>query len=91
MILENPENVVHFLNKCAELIRDKAGNDIEKMREFKRNVLKNNDPLMQWDVPVISNKIKKYMFNLEHTDYMNYFSLGACMEGLNLIVNHLFK
>jgi intermediate peptidase len=91
MILETPENVIEFLDKCSELIREKAERDIDKMREFKKNVLKNNDPLMQWDVPIISNRIKKHIFNLEHTNYMSYFSLGACMEGLNLIVNHLYK
>jgi intermediate peptidase len=91
MILETPENVIGFLEKCSELIKDKADRDFDKMKEFKRNVLKIDDPLMQWDVPVISNRIKKHILNLDQTDYMNYFSLGACMEGLNMIVNHLYK
>lgn len=91
MILETPENVVDFLNKCSNLIADKAEKEFDKMRQFKKNVLNESSPLMQWDVPVISNRIKKRLFNLEHSDYINYFSLGACMEGLNLIVNHLYN
>lgn len=91
MILETPENVMDFLNECSKIISPKAQADYERMREFKRNVLGSSQPLMQWDVPIISNKMKKQLFDLDRLNYMDYLSLGSCMEGLNLIINHLYK
>ena len=91
MILETPENVVSFLDKCAESIRVKADSEFEQIREFKKKVLKIDAPLMHWDVPFVSGIIKKQLFDLDRSQYMSYFSLGCCMEGLNLILNQLYE
>lgn len=90
MIIETPENVIKFLDECSSSIWSKAEREFDLMRAFKKTTLKSDTPLMPWDVPIISNSIKKKMFNLDKSDYMNYFSLGSCMEGLNLILNHLY-
>lgn len=89
--MDRPEKVINFLNECSKSISKKANEDFDKMRMFKKNVLRSDLPLMQWDVPIISAKIKKQLFDLDKSHYSNYFSLGSCMEGLNLIVNNLYK
>jgi intermediate peptidase len=91
MMMENPENVVEFLNKCSKSIWTKAENEFNKMRDFKRKYLNSPMPLMQWDVPLVTNKIKRQMFDIDKSQYMSYLSLGSCIEGLNMIVNHLYK
>ena len=91
MIIETPEAVLTFLDECSKSVRDKAQHDFDVMRAFKKSALKSDAPLQHWDVPIISNRIKKSAFNLDKTEYMNYFSLGSCMEGLNLILNHLYN
>ncbi len=90
-ILETPENIVEFLEKCSKSIMVKAQQDFDLIRHFKKNVIKSDLPLMQWDVPYLSNMIKKQTFNLDKDHYCNYFSLGSCMEGLNMILNHLYE
>ncbi len=82
---------MEFLRECSASIAGKADADFNLMRQFKKNTLKSNEPLMPWDVPLISNRIKKQMFDLDRFQYMSYFSLGCCMEGLNIILNHLYK
>lgn len=91
MIMETPENVVNFLNHLSGSIADKAERDFGLMSDFKRNVMKSSQPLMQWDVPYLTNRIKKQKFQLENSNYMEYFSLGSCMEGLNIILNRVYK
>jgi Zn-dependent oligopeptidase len=90
-IMETPEKIMEFLGECSSSIAGKADADFNLMRQFKRNTLKSNEPLMPWDVPLISNRIKKQMFDLDRLQYMSYFSLGCCMEGLNIILNNLYK
>lgn len=46
--------------------------------------------LAPWDVPYLSNKVKRDWSNIEPKDYMPYFSLGACMEGLSNLMYSLY-
>ena len=69
----------------------KAQEDFDLIRHFKKSVLKSDSPLMQWDVPYLSNMMKRQTFNLDKDYYCNYFSLGSCMEGLNMILNNLYE
>lgn len=91
MIMETPENVMNFLNEFSKSIWSKSEKDFDIMRDYKNKILKSDNSLMLWDVPFLSNKIKKAKFDIEKSEYMNYFSLGSCMEGLNLILNNLYK
>lgn len=90
-ILETPEKIVDFLENCSKSIMTKAQNDFNLIRSFKKNQLKSDSPLMQWDVPYLSNMIKRQTLSLDKEYYCNYFSLGSCMEGLNMIFNHLYE
>ena len=90
MIMETPENVMNFLDNLSDSIRDKASSDFEMLSEFKRNKLKSHEPLMPWDVPFLCNRVKRDKYDID-SFYTNYFSLGSCMEGLNIILNNVFK
>ena len=90
-MLETPAKIVEFLDECSQATREQADGDFAAMRAFKRDVLGSTQPLMQWDVPGIVEKMKRSRFSLDRSDYMNYLSLGSCMEGLNMIVGHLYK
>jgi mitochondrial intermediate peptidase len=89
-ILETPEKIVDFLENCSKSIMPKAKSDFELIKQFKKKTFNSDLPLMQWDVPYLSNMIKKQTFNLDKNHYCNYFSLGSCMEGLNMIFNNLY-
>ncbi len=91
MIMQTPENTMRFLGECADTIKARAHDDFEKMRRFKRDTLGSEQPLMQWDVPTIANRMKKSQLDLDRLDTMHFFSLGACMNGLNMIFNQLYK
>lgn len=44
-----------------------------------------------WDVPYYTSKIKREWLKLDARDYRPYFSLGACMDGVNNLFNNLFS
>lgn len=43
-----------------------------------------------WDVSYLINKIKKDCMLVNPDEFSSYFSLGACMEGINLLTQHLY-
>ncbi len=91
MIMNTPDKVVDFLEKCSKAIFSKAEADFNIIRSFKKKQLKSDQDLQQWDVPYLTSLIKKKTFNLNKAHYCNYFSLGSCIEGLNLIVKSLYN
>jgi intermediate peptidase len=91
MIMQTPERVMRFLKDCSQSIAEKANAEYNVMRRFKRNTFASDKPLMPWDVPFISNRIKASLFDVDKSQYMPYLSIGSCMEGLNMILNHLYK
>ncbi len=58
-IMETPENVLDFLDLLSESIRTKANKDFDLLGHFKK-LSNSNQPLMQWDVPYLTKKYKKY-------------------------------
>lgn len=43
-----------------------------------------------WDVPYFISKIKRDWLKIPLTEFSPYFSLGVCMDGLNLLFSKLF-
>lgn len=45
---------------------------------------------MPWDTAYFMAKAKKAWLNTSSTEFAPYFSLGACMEGLNILTQSLY-
>uniref|UniRef100_A0A8B9LCI3 Si:ch73-1a9.4 n=1 Tax=Astyanax mexicanus TaxID=7994 RepID=A0A8B9LCI3_ASTMX len=60
------------------------------MRDFKQKTCSTNLDLMPWDHLYLSGAIRAKMCNIEAMHYSPYLSLGACMEGLNMLFSQLF-
>lgn len=87
--VETPELVNEFLDKTAASLRPIADSDFSIMRNLKKAQL-NQTELYAWDVPYYTNKYKKSWLQSSASNYSPYFSLGACMEGLNHVFNLLY-
>lgn len=47
--------------------------------------------LQVWDVPYLTSEARKRWLSLNVSNITEYFSLGVCMEGLNMLYSKLFK
>uniref|UniRef100_A0A2K5Z181 Mitochondrial intermediate peptidase n=1 Tax=Mandrillus leucophaeus TaxID=9568 RepID=A0A2K5Z181_MANLE len=63
--------------------------DFEMIREMKMKLNPQNSEVMPWDPPYYSGVIRAERYNIEPSLYCPFFSLGACMEGLNILLNRL--
>lgn len=45
---------------------------------------------MPWDTAYLCNKARKSWLGLNNEEFAPYFSLGACMEGLNILTQSLY-
>ncbi|GIX97142.1 mitochondrial intermediate peptidase [Caerostris extrusa] len=86
-----PDFVHEFLRLLNEKIKPKANKDYSAMLKFKQELNKNAKSLMPWDVAFIVSKLKQKEFDVDSSDYSPYFSLGACMDGLNFIFKSLYN
>ena len=46
--------------------------------------------IMPWDTTYFTTKARNSWLQLSTTDYSPYFSLGACMDGINIITQALY-
>ncbi|KAG7261011.1 hypothetical protein CRUP_019687 [Coryphaenoides rupestris] len=72
---KNPKTVMDFLQLLTDKLSDRTAKDFE---------------LMPWDHPYFSGVLRAERFNIEPSLYSPYFSLGACMDGLNNLFSQLF-
>uniref|UniRef100_A0A672NL13 Mitochondrial intermediate peptidase n=1 Tax=Sinocyclocheilus grahami TaxID=75366 RepID=A0A672NL13_SINGR len=63
--------------------------DFKMMKEMKKKAHTTNPEVMPWDHAYLSSAIRTEMFNIDPSVYSPYFSLGACMEGLNRLFMQL--
>ncbi|XP_077014964.1 mitochondrial intermediate peptidase [Tamandua tetradactyla] len=89
-IAQNPETVMQFLEKLSEKLSERTIKDFEMIRGMKMKLNPQNSELMPWDPPYYSGVIRAERYNIEPSLYCPFFSLGACMEGLNILFNQLF-
>ncbi|XP_021092013.1 mitochondrial intermediate peptidase isoform X5 [Heterocephalus glaber] len=88
-IAQNPETVMNFLEKLSDKLSERAVRDFEMMQGMKMKLNPQNSELMPWDPPYYSGVIRAERYNIEPSLYCPFFSLGACMEGLNILFNKL--
>ena len=89
-LLNKPEYVTEYLEQIMTAIRPLADRDIRLMQILK-NAQATNKPVAPWDVAKLEGKFRSEILHINTQEYTPYFSLGACMDGLNLIFNSLFK
>lgn len=77
--------MANFLENLAEKLAQRAERDFYHMTKMKGSVVQ------VWDPPYLTVEAKRTLFNVDRGDFMPYFSLGACMEGLNLLCQQLFN
>ncbi|CAF1408537.1 unnamed protein product [Adineta ricciae] len=89
-LLNKPEYVTEYLEQIMTAIRPLADRDIRLMQILK-NAQSTNKPVAPWDVAKLEGKFRSEVLHINTQEYTPYFSLGACMDGLNLIFNSLFN
>ncbi|GCC27426.1 mitochondrial intermediate peptidase-like [Chiloscyllium punctatum] len=87
---KDPETVMYFLSRLSEKLSKRTVNDFNMMQEIKKRINPRSSELMPWDHPYYSGVLRAERFNIEPGLYSPFFSLGACMDGLNLLFTRLF-
>ncbi|XP_035907531.1 mitochondrial intermediate peptidase isoform X2 [Anopheles stephensi] len=88
--VETPEMVDMFLDALNEQLQPRAAKDFAIMQKMKTSECGSNVPLAAWDTPYYTSCLKRKYLQASASEFSPYFSLGACMEGLNLLMNRLF-
>ncbi|XP_041975580.1 mitochondrial intermediate peptidase [Aricia agestis] len=88
--METATNVQRFLDRLADNLHDRARADFDAMLQMKRKETPYQDALMCWDTPYFTHKARASLLGAAASEHAPYFSLGACMEGLNMICQELY-
>lgn len=83
-LAESPALVANFLEHLADKLVMRAEQDFYQMTKMKGSVVQ------AWDPPFLTGEAKKDMLQSDRSDFMPYFSLGGCMEGLNNLTQTLY-
>jgi len=83
------EEVIGFLNDLADAALPQAGNELEELKVFAKD-LDGIEDLAGYDVGYYSEKLKKKKFNFDDTMTKPYFEQSKVLEGLLDIVSELF-
>lgn len=96
---ETPDMVQKFLDELTQQLRPRADNDFHIMNKLKQkdcgyitNCNSSSLPftLAAWDTPYFTAQIKRKWLQISPSEFTPYFSLGACMEGLNNLMKSLY-
>lgn len=88
--IEKPEVVNDFLQILAENLRPHSEKDLGVMRSMKKVDAGSSCDIFPWDTHYYTRLIKREWLKAPSSDFSPFFSLGNCMEGLNLLVNALY-
>lgn len=90
-LASSPEVVMSFLCEMSEMIRPKADQEFETIRNFKREkcgqICIDLEP---WDEAYYTGMMKSCDHNLDSSIVASYFPLRQCIEGLKVLVKSLF-
>ena len=65
--------------------------DMKRKSPFGAADSKTYQALQVWDVPYLTSEARNKWFKLNTSNIAEYFSLGVCMDGLNMLYSKLFK
>ncbi|BES95046.1 mitochondrial intermediate [Nesidiocoris tenuis] len=88
-LAENPNNAIGFLKELNKRLKPKVELDFKCMLKIKQAEDSSATVLAPWDIPYICSKAKREMCT-ESSDFPPYFSLGACMDGFNGLMQSLY-
>lgn len=88
--VETPEVVYDFLNILNDNLKLKAAQDFQQMQEMKDTESSTKQEIMQWDTAYFTAKAKRSWLKMSSSEFTPYFSLGACMDGINILTQSLY-
>ncbi|XP_071187370.1 mitochondrial intermediate peptidase-like isoform X1 [Salvelinus alpinus] len=83
------ETVMKFLELLTDKLSDRTAKDFNLMRDMKMKMNSRSTELMPWDHSYFSSAVRAERYKIDPSLYSPYFSLGACMEGLNMLFSQL--
>jgi intermediate peptidase len=88
---KTPQTVQKFLNNMSQRIKPFAQRDYETLLEAKRYYEgTTNSTLEPWDIAFYTNLVKSKSHGFDSSTLIPYFSIENCLEGISLLVKHLF-
>jgi len=87
---QNPETVEAFLSDSLSLLRDSTQTELDIISGWKSNENEGDTGVHMWDIRYYTSKIISESFTLSAAKLSEYFSLGACMDGLNMLFTDLY-
>ncbi|KAL3280991.1 hypothetical protein HHI36_004216 [Cryptolaemus montrouzieri] len=87
--IDNTTDVMNFLETTSQNIREFSNFEFKHMSTMKKAENFSGE-LAVWDIPYYMAKAKRDWFQVTQDQYCPYFSLGACIEGLNVIFKNLY-
>ncbi|ALC41377.1 CG7791 [Drosophila busckii] len=89
--MERPELVREFIDELSEQLRPRANADFSLMTQMKRKESGQPKALVEsWDTPYFTAQLKRQALEEQANEFLPYFSLGGCMEGLDNLLHSLY-
>lgn len=88
---ESPEMVQQFIDELTSQLRPRAEADFHLMEKIKRKEMSNDKASLEaWDTPYFTSLMKRNALNANASEFLPYFSLGGCMQGLDNLLQSLY-
>ncbi|XP_055837539.1 mitochondrial intermediate peptidase [Episyrphus balteatus] len=89
--VEHPTMVKQFIDELSDELRPRAESDFQIMDKMKKkDSINSNASLAAWDTPYFTSVVRKQWLNASSNEFLPYFSLGGCMEGLDNLMKSLY-
>ena len=86
----HPDTVNDFLIKTLAMLKEPIIEELKILSDYKKTHEGLQDKLNPWDLRYYTNVLTSQTYNLNTHKIREYFSVGACMHGLDLIFKSLF-
>jgi len=83
------EKAVKFLENLADFVAKPVQENLELISRAKKEK-EGTAEVFQWDIAYYTAQLKARKFPLVNSSVKEYFPIGACMEGVAIVVNRLF-
>lgn len=90
-MVKTPKKVHIFLNNMSHRIKPFAQRDYATLLKAKKYYEGSQDATLQpWDIAFFTNIVKSKSHGFDSSTLIPYFSIENCLEGISLLVKHLF-